>query len=732
MDDNLVLELRNKSALENNQVGTGQGEWTTNLQEAITIEEGDAIIARNVFVDTKAITSPRTKIPVPNTLRINMEFMLYNMNWTGAAVTSPAPVSSAATSSIKALNEVAGTHVAKNDGKLYVACTKTDASGTGKVLKSISSITAVCVYTFGDDPAPYNLVAVYRNEDGNIATTTITVPELDPGLFGNTSYTLNVRNLVYEVGGAPIPLDQFPNGAGKVQNSDVAVYVNKGTTDPIGPNGEPIGKFLDGVPDVRFEQSNLQRGNIPVPGDTTPTGPANNLCFFNVRIEKLPAGNEVPLINYRPKLFNFSFELEGGENIAYDPTELAQLINRELTKIDPGTITDSNLTGSNPFLQHVGKGQPAANAAFNNFIEMRFVGDSEFGGTDETYGFEYNTTSTNDEGRKWVGASQVELAFNPDSRKFSFDFMHMPVFTSNTGAVGISRSQQFPAAGFLTYQVSRNGGCCFTKLQAERVDGRGVVPFFEETLGFGQAIPGKQGARSLDHMLVSYTIGGNIPGPTGGHGGGNIPNVKVNGVDSGIPIFNRPISVGVDATAGFQGIDSVVEKGALGSSTSFNTPVSLPIVTGTAPNQTTVNNVLATSDKTEPIEAPTSVLNASNNITFAYFLAEVQAQFGTRLINPEQSHNNRVAIVSRYYEENSYTSSSSDSAIVYQHKSKVPILINSFKCRILDSDGNLANNIGTDNTIFLEIARAPKQPPAILEAELKEQEQERKVGMKEK
>lgn len=732
MDDNLVLELRNKSALKNNKVGTGQGDWTTNLQEAITIEEGDAIIARNVFVDTKAITSPRTKIPVPNTLRINMEFMLYNMNWTGAAVTAGAGSVSAPTSSIKALNEVADTHVAKNDGKLYVACTKQQAA-VGKTLRSISSITVVAVYTLGSDPGPYNLVAVYRNEDGNVATTAITVPDLDPGFFGNTSYTLAVRNLVYEVGGAPIDLSGFPNGAGKVQTSDVAVYVNKGTTDPIGPDGQPAAPRLDDVPDLRFEQSNLQRGNIPVPGDTTPTGPANNLCFQNIRVERLPAGNNVPLINYRPKLFPFSFQVEGGDNIAYDPTELAELINRELTKIDPGTITDANLTGSNPFLQHVGKGQPAANAAFNNFIEMRFNGDRAAGGTDETYGFEYNTASTNDEGRKWVGASQVELAFNATSRKFAFDFMHMPVFTSSQSAVGVARAQQNPSADFLTFQVSRNGGCIFTKLQAERVDGGGAVPFFEETLGFGEKIPGKE-QRSIDHMLANYTISGTIPGPNGQlhPGDGAIENVKVNGVDSGVPVFSRAITVGVNATAGFQGIDSVVEKGALGSSTSFNTPVSLPVTTGTPPNTTTANNVLATSDKTEPIEAPTSVLNAQNNITFAYFLAEVQAQFGTRLINPEQSHNNRVAIVSRYYEENSYTSSSSDSAIVYQHKSKVPILINSFKCRILDSDGNLANNIGTDNTIFLEIARAPKQPPAILEAELKEEEKERKVGMKEK
>ena len=69
--------------------------------------------------------------------------------------------------------------------------------------------------------------------------------------------------------------------------------------------------------------------------------------------------------------------------------------------------------------------------------------------------------------------------------------------------------------------------------------------------------------------------------------------------------------------------------------------------------------------------------------------------------------------MSRYYSESSYTSSSSDASLVYTHNSDEPIIINSFKCRVLNSDKKLAQNIGKDNTIFLELVKAPPQRKAI-------------------
>jgi len=36
------------------------------------------------------------------------------------------------------------------------------------------------------------------------------------------------------------------------------------------------------------------------------------------------------------------------------------------------------------------------------------------------------------------------------------------------------------------------------------------------------------------------------------------------------------------------------------------------------------------------------------------------------------------------------------------------MMLSSFRCRILDSEKNLVDNIGNDNTLFMEIVKAPK------------------------
>ena len=674
--DNVILELRNKTAFETESGGAEvkRGDWTTNLQEKIVVNEGDTILARNVFVDTKAITAPQTKISVPDNLKLEFQFMLYNMNWTGAVATTGGSAASQPTSSIKALNETIN-HVAKNDGKLYISCTKHDT--TGVVVKQISEFTARAVYVFGRTGGNFHVGFFFKNRDGVDTQVIKLLPALNPG-WGSTDYK-QLIDITYRVGDPPT----LPNG--QLQSSDVAVYVCQG----------PSAQFK--TIDFNKKMADLSEGLLkPQDGD----------FFENTAILKLPAGNTLADIQYAPKIHSVEIELEGGADVAYDPTELAQLINRKLTEIDPGTLTENELSGSNKFLQHIGKGAPGSNNDFNNFIEAIDSSRTDGG----LYGFEYNTTSTGNQGSRWLGASQMELTFNTSTKKFAFDFMHTPVFVGGQTAVGIARAQQFPSTtDFSTYQVSRNGGVILFNLSAQNTRTGDYDPFWEETLGFGLYDPQTR-KTSLNHLYGQFKMQTIL---TNGN------TIAINDTPSSVAVFDPPIVAGVNATSGFQGLDSVVQKGDITSNNPFFQPPVLPTPQGD-------NTILATSDKSEQVEAPVGVLNAQTEVTFGYFLAEVQAQFGNRLINPDGAHNNRVAIVSRYYEENSYTSSSAGDAIVYQHKSPVPIYINSFKCRILDSDGNLSDIVGVDNTIFLEIVRANRN--LSLEAPKKEPQE----GMKEK
>ena len=117
------------------------------------------------------------------------------------------------------------------------------------------------------------------------------------------------------------------------------------------------------------------------------------------------------------------------------------------------------------------------------------------------------------------------------------------------------------------------------------------------------------------------------------------------------------------------------------------------------------NPSFATSDKTFEIQANTSVLASAQKINYGYFLVEVSAHFNNDFRTPNDKKASVVAIVSRYYELNSFTSSDTSNSVVYTHKG-APMLLSSFRCRILDSEKNLAENIGKDNTIFLEIVKS--------------------------
>ena len=63
------------------------------------------------------------------------------------------------------------------------------------------------------------------------------------------------------------------------------------------------------------------------------------------------------------------------------------------------------------------------------------------------------------------------------------------------------------------------------------------------------------------------------------------------------------------------------------------------------------------------------------------------------------------SIISKFYSQNSFTSSYSEGSIPYVHLSNEPLYINDFQVRILDPDNKLSRNIGENNSIFLEIVK---------------------------
>jgi len=147
-------------------------------------------------------------------------------------------------------------------------------------------------------------------------------------------------------------------------------------------------------------------------------------------------------------------------------------------------------------------------------------------------------------------------------------------------------------------------------------------------------------------------------------------------------------------TSGYSGLNAVVIKNGTDP---FNiVPTSIP-----------ASGIFSTSSDTQPIIGKASSLNAQDS--FGYFLVEVKAGFGNDFYTPFNNQSSVRAIVSRYYSVNSYTSGTEADSIVYRHTGD-PMMLSSFKIRILDSLKNVASNIGEDNTVFIGIIKAPPKP----------------------
>lgn len=266
-----------------------------------------------------------------------------------------------------------------------------------------------------------------------------------------------------------------------------------------------------------------------------------------------------------------------------------------------------------------------------------------------------------------VGANQVEMTYLDSVQKFAWNQLH----TSYLDSSGTPSVFYEATTGTTRDAYS---GISWTFLGAKRDDNGEDFDFWNGLLGFDlqtlyptfdfvvYANADWENAGAKDVLMCNYTDG---------------------------------FKDGQNFTSGLNTIGALVPSSSttISASGGFAFPL-----TGNTTNPTNGKNV--------QIEASNSVLSATS--TFGYFLIEINAKFGGNFVMKNQNKNNIRAIVGRFYELNSYTSGTEGDSLVYTHKGN-PVFLESFQCRILDSDKNVAPNLGDDNTIFLQVIKAPKQ-----------------------
>ena len=658
--NNIIIECRNRDSLDaiksfDNQIlqegGGINGVWETNLQEKTILEEGDMVVCRNSYIDTKAEASQ--KIVIEEDTQITMEFIYYAVNYYGAlrlfSPSAPGIWSIDPKSDVEPLNYADSVRMPLNDGLIYVACTETGDGTNFKFQRQITIQGQKALQGVGG-----NLVyARFTDENGAVQTQAVEIPGYVQVGWG-TEEKVDI-NVLYDN-------SKIPAG----QTAPLEIFNSK--FDSTGNLVPALDQRLDGTSEV---VANLKV--LPLTGAIDQSG-------------KL----------YKPVKGTRTFTLPQGN---YDPIELCNAINGLATQVGDKTPTNSDLN-DNTLLLGVG-GELNINADKNHFILARDLENQPV----PSYGYQFRTTSTHQP--QILGASQVELSFDPDTNRFKWNFLHTPIFAqadassgseaekggiaSATGWDADYTGNPDPPLPVFRWRNAKNGGIAFTKLRPRAL--------WADKLGFDLNIfkrdyTGRQtGIPNPDSLLVNFVV---QPSNSAGN------KFQVQTIDSSVPVFTNPLKDGTNMTTGFMGLSDIFNK----ASNTFQNmlSVSAPPVTGKPQSQ-----YVTIGQTTNEIRAGKGVLDVTSGTSdFGYFLIEVEAQFDNNYLTPTGNNRHIVAIVSKYYLKENYTSSTSADSIMYIHKGP-PQLLSSFKCRILNSNKKVPENIGDDNTIILEIVKADKR-----------------------
>jgi len=256
-------------------------------------------------------------------------------------------------------------------------------------------------------------------------------------------------------------------------------------------------------------------------------------------------------------------------------------------------------------------------------------------------------------GSYWVGSSQIALQF-ADNR-FSWSNLHMPLYDAGGNS---SIKYIHPAGGSsAVVPVTNHNGIFWNSIKTNSTNPK-FINFFQTILGF-----------DFTKTTPTYTT-----------------QLTTIGVDAAyVHIYNWN-------NENWTGALNSVDVGVVKNATFYNIQDATSLVTLTTETQSIYANDIF----------------SSTDFVFGYYQIAIESVFKNLLVGTDIK-SNISAIISRYYESNSYASGTGSDAIKYLHKGS-PVQLSSLGVRILDSNGNLATNIGSDNSVYIQVIKAPPPP----------------------
>ena len=375
----------------------------------------------------------------------------------------------------------------------------------------------------------------------------------------------------------------------------------------------------------------------------------------------------------QPIMFTYNFTLDEGN---YAPTDIAKVITDKLivAKTVPTGSNSAQFTFTDdedsvttifptlsPYLTHIeqlkvehGNYGSIAGQAAQQFVRedgksIMSINDNV---ADPNTGFSTNSL--------FVGCSELSLQFNLDTQKFVFTQIHQPIFATIGGNTVIANQLivHKDGGGNVTKRsyVGSSGGICFASLASNSAS------FLLEDLGFSGDL---FVAPEKGENATTFTNGGQV-----------LSTSKLVLID------------GVNVSSSITGVDTIVDKSKF--------------------------QVLPPDNAVEMVASINSFNIFAENTTGSvhlkdgYFLIEIDGIPNTKILNNDSP--SIQAIVSRYYATADFVIMEDYAgSIPYVHNSDVPLILSSVRVRILDALGQQLNQLGPNNTVFLEYKPADSQ-----------------------
>lgn len=270
-----------------------------------------------------------------------------------------------------------------------------------------------------------------------------------------------------------------------------------------------------------------------------------------------------------------------------------------------------------------------------------------------------------------VGTSQVIPDYIDTTNQFTWNAIHMPFLspTDNTPSVGFLR---LDANNFL--EVNKNSGIYFSSLSdVDSVTGQSIG-FWDKIMGFNL----KTLVANPNNQQTVTTAGGIVV---------TVPEFTDRTASGG---QDTTLVDGKNMTGGFIGLGNALD---FTSAANYYKKPDLSADSLLSDAGTNTIDILGTQK---------GVIGAVNK--YGYYLVEVIANFMNDFYTNDNNAKFTRGIVSRYYQQDSFTTGTAADSVVYIHKGESQ-QVRSFRVRILDPDRNVPENLGEQSTIFLEVIK---------------------------